>query len=73
MRDGLMADIMGMIDAALLENNIMEEDFEAIREKTNIKVFAGITAGSMIAAGGFLLVCRLYSKGLFSPLLKNKA
>ncbi|WP_143147870.1 hypothetical protein [Parasporobacterium paucivorans] len=68
-----MADLIGMLDAAMLDDDYVEEDLEIHRDRSHVRLFAGITAGSIIAAGGIFLALKLQGKGILNPLLKSKA
>lgn len=80
MNESLLIDLVGQIDAGLLDDEYMENDLEeapsylvkGILQSNVMKVVAGFTAGSLIATGGIILAIKLHKGGLILPLIKNK-
>lgn len=88
MNEGMLVDLIGEVDASLLEDDYVEEDLEKypgffmseIFDKQKnffhhkaMKILAGVTAGSLIATGGIILVIKLHKGNFTLPLIKNKA
>ncbi|MGB4657560.1 MAG: hypothetical protein WBI07_00085 [Mobilitalea sp.] len=86
MNEGLLVVMMGEIDPSLLEEESMEADLEKeispfLDEAVNwekpeshhtmAKVVAGITAGSLIATAGIILVIKFHKGKLEFPFMKK--
>ncbi len=86
MNEGLLTWMMGNINAELLEDEYMENDLQTIppyfmeevtkRDRqtfyhNTLKVLAGVTAGSLLAAGGVVLAIKLRKGSPMLPLIKK--
>lgn len=85
MNEGLLVWMMGNINAELLEDEYMEDDLQTspcfMEEVTKrdrqtfyhnaLKVLAGVTAGSLLAAGGVVLAIKLRKGSPVLPLIKK--
>lgn len=85
MNENFLVEIIGEIDTELLEDNYMEEDMKHApadfmevtlargrqRLHHNLLKAAGITAGSLFAAGGVILAIKFKRGSLVLPVLKK--
>jgi len=86
MNEGMLVVMMGEIDPSLLEEESMEMDLEngisplldeyaawykSESHHTMAKVVAGITAGSLIATAGIILVIKFHKGKIEFPFIKK--